>query len=354
MTIVSVDLGYGYVKAVSTSGKKVLFPSLVGAGHDRSLAGLFGSQGQDISECHVRVNGQEFFLGELAKKESKNSVRIFEQDRYRHEHTKLMMNAAIQLVTPPEQQVVRLVTGLPLDFYKQQAKEVKRVLEGVYPELEWVSGPLGRATRRISVEQCIVFPQGAGAVMSALYSDQLAPNYPQLVEEGAKVGLIDIGFRTTDFIVVEIQKNGSFKPKPELSGTIDVQGVVNLHRDILRAFKQKTGGSDLSEEYIDRIIRTRMIRYRGQPVRFDETIESSLVHTSTKIADGVKESWNNAMDLLDMIFVAGGGGELYFPYLKKMLSHQLELVSDSQFANALGYLKLGRAIWQAEKRENAM
>lgn len=27
-----VDLGYGYVKAVSESGKKVLFPSLVGSG----------------------------------------------------------------------------------------------------------------------------------------------------------------------------------------------------------------------------------------------------------------------------------------------------------------------------------
>ena len=344
MNIVSVDLGYGYIKAVSSNGKKVLFPSLVGRGHDRTLSGLFYSPNNDLTECHFKINGEHYFIGELAKRESSTSTRIFEQDRYTHEYTRILLNAAIQLVS--DENVVRLVTGLPLDFYQSQAKEVKSKIQGIYPELEWVSGPLGKVNRKISVEQALVFPQGAGAILSALLSEQLTPVYPELMEAGVKVGLVDIGFRTTDYIVVEMQGKGMFKPLPNLSGTIDNVGVNNLYKDILRAYKDMTGGADLKEEYIDRIIRQKMIKFRGQPLKFHHVIESSLSGTCTRMVDVLKLAWANDLDLLDAVFIAGGGGELYYPYLNPHFNHQLQKVEDSQFANATGYLKLGRAMWQ--------
>ncbi|GGK06283.1 hypothetical protein GCM10007063_30990 [Lentibacillus kapialis] len=42
MEIVAVDLGYGCVKAISSSGKQILFLLIVGNGYERGLMNLFG------------------------------------------------------------------------------------------------------------------------------------------------------------------------------------------------------------------------------------------------------------------------------------------------------------------------
>ena len=101
----------------------------------------------------------------------------------------------------------------------------------------------------MNLERALVFPQGASAIFSALINHEGKYTYPQFMNNGSLVGLIDIGFRTTDFVVVEIQENGSFIPKAKLSGTVD-DGVNNLYRDIRQAYKTQTGGADFSEHYL--------------------------------------------------------------------------------------------------------
>ncbi|MDA6131482.1 hypothetical protein OSK38_29450, partial [Escherichia coli] len=77
------------------------------------------------------------------------------------------------------------------------------------------------------------------------------------------ISLIDIGYRTTDFVVVEIQVNKGFMPKTKLSGTID-DGVINLTRDIRQAFKVQTGGADLNEFHLNRVMQDGRLTYKGK------------------------------------------------------------------------------------------
>jgi len=345
MEIVAIDLGYGYVKAISSSGKQVLFPSIVGSGYQRGLVNVFGDLNQDISNMHVKVQGEDYFVGELAK-ESRSQSRIFERERFNHRYTHILLNVAIQLIIDENTSAVKVVTGLPLDFYQSQAKDFQTSIMVVQPELEWQSGPVS-GNRKVSIEEAFVFPQGASAIFAALMDNEGKPVHGDLMREGSIIGLIDIGFRTTDFVVVEMKQGGSFVPKTKLSGTVD-EGVFNLYREIKQAYKNKTGGADLSDFYVDRILRDKELTYRGEKIDFSQIINNSLQAITANIVDRLKATWAEESDLFDAIFLAGGGGELFAEPFQPAFDNRLKTIASSQFANAIGYARLGKAVFQDE------
>lgn len=59
---VAVDLGYGFVKAISSkTGKRVVFPSLVGRGHDLGLGSVFNHTKNDLSNIHISHDDINYF-----------------------------------------------------------------------------------------------------------------------------------------------------------------------------------------------------------------------------------------------------------------------------------------------------
>lgn len=346
---VSVDLGYGYVKAISSKGKKVIFPSLVGKGYEqRGLVDIFSNKKDDLKNIHVVYEGVDWFVGELAN-ESSSISRIFERERFEHLYTHILLNVAIQLVTEGDPEPVYLSTGLPLDFYKSQAKDFQYSVTGLQPKVEWKSGALKGQVIQRNIEKAVVFPQGVAAIFSTLINHDGKKIYPEYMREGALVALVDIGFRTTDFVVVEMNVNGSFELKERLSGTVD-EGAVNLHRDIRLTYRDKAGGTDLKENHLNRILKYEELPYRGKKIDFRETIETSKKAIVTNIVDRLKNVWGEESDLFDAIFLAGGGGELFEPYIQPQFGNRLILAKDSQFANAIGYLRLGKAVFDGIRK----
>lgn len=266
--------------------KEYFFPSLVGKGYERALTDLFGHKKATLSNMQVIYEGEDYFVGELAK-ELRSASRMFERERFSHVYTHILLNVAIQAVTDTSIRNVQLATGLPLDFYHAQAKEFQHSITGIQPKLEWKTGHFSDISRAIHIEQALVFPQGASAVFSALINHEGSFAYPHLMREGAVIALIDVGFRTTDFVVVEMQAGGSFAPIARLSGTVD-EGVINLHLDIRRAFKAETGGA------------------------------------------------------------------LFESYFQPSFDHRLMTIHKSQFANAIGYLRLGKALFSQKTARNMM
>jgi plasmid segregation protein ParM len=264
---------------------------------------------------------------------------VFESERHHHPYMRVLMNAAISLLA--EEQDVFLATGLPLDFYKAQAKNSRQSLLGVQPELAWVSGPLAGEKRTMNISDALIFPQGAGAVFAALLDDNGNHIYPELMSPGTQIGLIDVGFRTTDYIVVEMKQGGAFVPKVELSGTIDV-GVVELHRMVRQVYKQMTGGADLEDFYVDRIVHGGKINYKGKPILFQDHLQGGTQSISANITDRLKTVWGPALDLFDAIFLCGGGGELFHHALQLHFDQRLHRVPNGQFANVIGYMKLAK------------
>lgn len=340
---VAVDFGYGFVKAISSEGKRVIFSSLIGEGHERNLVGsVFGKESDNEENIRVKVDDKIYFVGKLAEKEAANVTRNFsKEERYTDDSTKILINIAIQLVS--SSQNVYLLTGLPLDFYQKQSKLLTKTLTGPQKSIKWVSGSLKGKTIRNNIIRTLVFPQGASAIMAALINRQGKARYPELMNDGIVLALIDIGYRTTDYIVVEVQKNGSFMPRIALSGTFD-KGVTDLRNAIKQHYKEKTGGIDLAESNVEKALNIKKVKNGKDYIHFDVVIEEAKKSIAKNIADHLNQIWKNESKAFDEIFIAGGGSKEFKDFLNPYFDDRLKSIENSQFANAIGYLRLGKAI----------
>ncbi|WP_047981725.1 ParM/StbA family protein [Ornithinibacillus contaminans] len=341
---VSIDIGYGFVKAISSNGKRALFPSIVGTGRDRGLANFLKREENklDLSELHIKINGKHYYVGDMADKNSSDGSRVFERERFNHDYTKVLLNVGIQLVASEDTKEVVLFTGLPLEYYKSQVKPFEMSLLEETPEIEWVSGlPSGK--RKVKVTQAKVFPQGMSAIWATLINHEGKFLKPELMSEGNQIAVIDIGFRTTDVCVVEMKEGGGFLPLLPLSDTID-QGVVNLNDNIKRAYQDKTGGSDLSESKINKIIKNQFITYKGKRIELANEVGESHQAVANSVSDRISKLWKDESDTFEQIFVVGGGGSLFTKYLQPNFDNRLLNIVDSQYANAIGYYRIGKML----------
>lgn len=338
---ISVDVGYGYVKAIADNNKRVIFPTLIGNGIDSNFGKVFREE-NNIKNIHVDYNGESFFVGDMAL-DSKNQSRIFEQKRYDDDKFKLILNVAIQLLTEGKATNVNLTTGLPLSFYSSQRKEVRESLKGLQPTVTWKSGTLAGQSLAVNINEVIVFPQGAAAINSALSNDKDEFKYPDLMLPGNLIGLIDIGYRTTDFVVIEVKNNNALYPKELLSSTIDNIGVHSLMQDIRAKFKQEADGADLSEYHLSRLLQRGFLKHLGKKIDFTDFIEERKQNLASNIAESLKSNWAEESNFFDTIFLAGGGGMLFEKSLQKHFQHNLILIEENQFANSIGYKQWGNA-----------
>lgn len=86
-------------------------------------------------------------------------------------------------------------------------------------------------------------------------------------------------------------------PMTKLSGTID-DGVINLTRDIRQAFKVQSGGADLNEFHLNRVMQEERLTYKGKTLDFEDVIHSSKKSIAMNIVDRLKNVWGEESDFL--------------------------------------------------------
>jgi len=329
-----VDLGYGYTKAVSETGKRVLFPSLVGSGRPRYLGGVFGpAQEGAVDDLDVMIDGREYFVGDLARRESRDASRAFEQDKAAHPNTKVLLATASALLADAKLGPVHLVTGLPLRYYAGQKERFKEILEGMSAEVQFLSGPRKGQSRRVKFDRVTVFPQAAGAVYAALLNGQAGP------KKGAMVALIDIGYKTTDFIVFEVQER--LRVREDLSGTIEA-GVSDVHRAVQVNLAAVTK-AELDPAEVESAIRSGAIWYGGEMYDVAAMAEEARREVARAVKDRVTLAWGPKANYLAQVYLAGGGAEELKDHLKDLHPAQA-LVPEAQFANAVGFLRVAEML----------
>ncbi|WP_050179637.1 hypothetical protein [Domibacillus robiginosus] len=94
--------------------------------------------------------------------------------------------------------------------------------------------------------------------------------------------------------------------------------------------------------------------YKGKYIDFSGVIGKSKKLIAANITDQLKSIWAEESDLYEGIFLAGGGGELFAPNIQPLLDNRLISVKESQFANAIGYLRLGKAIFGQKPTQSMM
>ncbi|QGG48598.1 ParM/StbA family protein [Heliorestis convoluta] len=310
---IAIDVGYRQVKAVSARSR-ISFPSSVAPARTFSASGI-----ARLENYQVTIDGEPFFVGDLAEREASNSL-IEQTERTKHhnqEHDVLILTAARLLNAEPG---CHLAVGLPIAYFADQRVDLQRSLT----QLEAEVSVDGMKPREIFFDNIIVYPQGAAALLTL----------KSLPQEGM-VSLIDIGQRTTDYITARIQ-DGRVTPVLSQTGSIEI-GVADYYRAIGEIYQAHTGAPANGNRIQDVIKRQGRIAYRRKIIDLSDDMLKAQTMIAKAIGDRIKKSLAEIHYDLDAIYMAGGGSHV-FPRLVEDM--QATVIEDPVWANSLGFLKL--------------
>jgi plasmid segregation protein ParM len=282
--IIGVDVGRSFTKAY-VPGKKIIFPSFARRAVYREVS--------DEGDYQITINGDKWFIGDLAKME--HGVQAFSKDKASNEYTMPLLLTAISLLAP-RSDIVNVVTGLPISDYRDQATPLIRLLKGGW-EIKFRGQEF-----YISISDVIVFPEGCGAAWSIVLDD-----FGHAHSKPSDLRVIDIGSKTTDFSAFQHLKYNSVE-----SSSINMGMTMAVNE----TYKRQAGKTDLLPSEI-------------------EPDDKSLQYLASSIQSEIKKWWRR----WDSVYLAGGGGEALKAYL------QFPLLPDAQFANAIGYYRVGVNRW---------
>lgn len=332
MQKVCIDLGYGYTKGLADNGRSVLIPSIVGAGYSRSLAHLLDERTEMTAEnLHVKIRDEqgenEYFVGELARKESRTASYAFDDNKINHPNTRALLAATAAMLTEGNKETL-LVTGLPLEYFYAQKDEFKRFLESYRAEVTLV-GKGHETKRQVRFDEVVLCPQAAGATYDAVKRNKGIFNL-----KGTLIGIIDIGHKTTDYIVFEVDNGLSLLQS--LSGTIKA-GISVLHTHLEQEYYRRTN------VHLKPIDAERLLRNGGQKMIYGELQDfgQAIVNGSEELANLIKNTiqtrWDHRLEDFPQIFLAGGGAYHLQQQLKGM-HRNVTVLDNAQMANVNGFM----------------
>lgn len=345
ITWVAVDQGYSNTKAVSShNGRSVIFPSLVVGGHERlSFGGSSRGNPDDVSNMHVLVEDQdntlEYFVGDLAVRESQTASFMFSQDRINDPRSMALVYTSIAKLTSDlpvyDHMKINLALGLPLKYYSEMKAPMEKKFRNNSFKISFKSGG-NKETRSFTINQVSVWPQAAGAIWSQLFS---ADGQIKKFNSRMFVALVDIGFKTTDYIAVDI--SSGLHIRSDLSGTIE-NGMSQVLTQARRSFEEQVGSTIDSNLFEGLISNGHEVTFRKKVYDLSDIIKKAEMEVATNIKDNMRLAWGQKVDFMDRVYLAGGGASGLYKYFEKDFETQVILASRPQMANANGFLMMAQ------------
>jgi plasmid segregation protein ParM len=160
----------------------------------------------------------------------------------------------------------------------------------------------------------------------------------RLVRE--KIGIIDVGFRTSDYSVSD-----KMRYSERGSRTTD-SGIARAFTVIATKLREKSGVNvELYRLYeaVDR----GSIKIRGKEYDLKGITEQVFGQLASAVANEVDRLWVDDWDM-DTVVITGGGGAVLAKYLQPLLHGHVTPVDpakDARLFNVQGYWKFGKHLW---------
>jgi plasmid segregation protein ParM len=327
---IGIDLGFGFVK--STSGERdYIFPSVVGAGLDLTYRSELTTYVEPIQNLSVTIDGKKHFVGDLAIRQSEILSRSLSENHAQEKNTKVLLLTALALYVQGDSEEFNIITGLPPSYYLVNKDLLADMIKGTHKITINVNG--ADCNKVITVNNVKIIPQPMGTLFHRLFDTKGVIIDKDLTR--SKVGIIDVGFRTTDFSVVDKLEYIDKLSYSTATGMANAYAVVAEYlRNQYRIYK---------ENYeLEEIIQKAQIKVAGKINSLEQIKKDILEQVSAKILIEMNSIWD--IRDMDMILLSGGGGKMMADYLLPELPMAI-LIEESQMANVNGYLKLGHKIF---------
>ncbi len=341
MLMAGVDVGFGFTKA--TDGENtVLFKSIIGEPQPRSMEDNFFS-GDSVPGLHMTLDGRSYFVGEMAESESRVRQFTLDQAQMVTQHFRTLALAALAKVVPGRVPM-NVVTGLPVGYFMEYKDRIGQVLTGEHTLVVHD----GSQTREmvLNINRVRVIPQPYGSLVDYLFREDGTVLRADAARQ--KIGIIDVGFKTTDFTVCKALRHSE-----RGSRTTDT-GISKAFTFISEALSEMSGVNVEIYRLYD-AVREGSIKIRGAEYDLSKVKNEVFGRLATAVASDMERVWSDDWDL-DMVLLAGGGGEALFEYLKPLVRGEvalLETQDDPRLSNVSGYVKYGRYYYDGSTGKEA-
>ncbi len=336
MEILGIDIGFGFTKA--TDGKQhLVFKSVLGEATDIQFRDeMIATPEVEDNHLQVEVEGKAYFVGELAERQSNVRYFTLDQAQFIGKFAKVFaLAAAAQLVkgfVP-----VNLVTGLPIGYYRQYKDELAKLLVGEHKVI-LIDGNGKREEKSISINKVRVVPQPFGSLFNLMLNDLGEMGDKRLVKD--KIGIIDVGFRTSDYTI-------SDKMRYSERGSRTTDSGIARAFNVIATKLRENSGVNIELYRLYEAIDNGSIKIRGKVYDLKSLTDQVFTQLATSIANEVDRLWVDDWDIDGMV-ITGGGGAVLAKYLKPLINGvimETDPDQDMRLYNVYGYRKFGQHLW---------
>lgn len=334
MDVAGIDIGFGFTKA--TNGREpLLFKSVLGEAADIQFR--LPIKKSDSGPCmHVQMDDQAYFVGDFAEQHSDTRQFTLDQERLLTEFSKILTLTAMGNLFNGYA-IVNIVTGLPVGFYREYNQRLATMLQGNH-EITFQKSDGTSDIRRININKLRIIPQPLGSIFNLLMNEYGKITDRELAKQ--KIGVIDIGFRTTDFCMFQglqyVQRGSSTSD----TGIAESFGVITK-----KLREESNVNIELYRLY--NAIESGIIKIRGREYNISKLRDSVFKHSASLIAAEVARLWADDWDI-DLIIISGGGATVLAKFLQPLIDGNVmpvESKMDPRLNNVQGYLKYARYLW---------
>lgn len=338
MEIIGIDVGFGFTKAYNGKNS-VIFKSLIGDAAEIQFMSSMGDA-DTTDNLHITLGNKTYFLGSYAERQSTLAEYTLDQEEMVEEFIKILALAATGICSQSEAPV-NVVTGLPIAYLKRDTKRLRQIIQGEH-EIIYHHQNRPDERRKILINKVYVIPQPIGSIFNQIFDDNGKICDRDL--STSKIGVVDIGFKTTDFSIfdhLQYIERGSL--------TLDT-GVSKCFSVIADKLHQESG-INIELYKVLKFIESGVAKIRGKEYNINDLKNRVYTHTASSIASNLNRLWKNDWDI-DTIIVSGGGSVPLAEFLIPSIEGNVTPIPksiDVRFNNVQGYWKFGQYKWKKEK-----
>lgn len=338
MEIIGIDVGFGFTKAYNGQNS-VIFKSLIGDAADIQFMSSMGDAAA-TANLHITLDDKTYFLGSYAERQSSLTEYTLDQEKMVEEFIKILALAAAGICSQTHGPI-NVVTGLPVAYLKRDTKRLKQIIRGEHKIIyHYQDAP--DEHRKLVIDKVHVIPQPIGSIFNLIFDDHGKICDRNLA--ASKLGVVDIGFKTTDFSIFDhlqyIERGSS---------TMDT-GVSKCFSVIADKLRQESG-INIELYKIYKFIESGVIKIRGKEYNMVNLKNRVFTHSASAIASDLNRLWKNDWDI-DSIIVSGGGSIPLAEFLIPSVEGNVIPIPksiDARFNNVQGYCKFGHYKWGKDK-----
>lgn len=364
---VAWDAGYGQNKIVCQSAifksegskpqefyTKLAFPSYYAICKPSSqLESIKKIDGISLDKLIVNYNGISYTIGKNAIIQSPGSTKqTFDKDKFKSDGEVSKFLAGMAYIFPLMDEIIieKLIVGLSLESYSEFKNEIQEFYQSKYFDFSILnSGQMKPIKIFVNEVSCKI--QGNGAFFDKFFDmtpfGNVMPSRDNQRLKHVRFGICDTGSKTVDNYLSE--------------GTEPIDGTeIVFNRGINNVFKsvsEQIGGypenrlEDIYLQWINTKISMSEKRpdlvYQGKKYLVSEVakmVDEAFYDFGKEIAEKLKQSWNEHLDLVELLILCGGGANssFFLKAFKDTFPFDIEICNEPQFANAFGYLKAAK------------